>query len=170
MPDFLTLSEFKDYMQVTWTEDDTTFTALLDAAESYLADPDNGILGRPVITTAFSEEFDSLPEVRIAHPDGASITTVTYTDTDGQAQTLGDIFRLKGDCLVLNYGETWPAHIAPVTVAYSAGFATAPQAIKTAGYFYAASLFEQRDSEKMNPETLRRVIAMMVAGYRRIGL
>lgn len=170
MPSFLTLVGFKEYLQIDWTDDDTALTGLLDAAEGYLADPENGILGRPVAVTAFSETFDSLSDVRLRFPDGATVTSVTYTDTDDAEQPLGAIYGLDGGGLTLNPGETWPTHKAPVVVGYDAGFETIPPQIITAGYFYAASIFEQRDSEKMRPQMLREVMALMVGGYRRIGI
>lgn len=170
MPSFLTLAGFKEYLQIDWTEDDTALTGLLDAAEGYLADPENGILGRPVPVTPFLETFDSLSDVRLRFPDGASIASVTYTDLEGAEQSLGAIYTLSGDFLELDSGQSWPGHKAPVIVSYEAGFTTIPPQIITAGYFYAASIFEQRDSEKMKPEMLRQVIALMVGGYRRTGL
>lgn len=168
MPEYLTLTRFKEALHYDGDDDDATLTGLLDAAESYIGDPENGILRRPVAVTAFSEEFDSLSDVQIRFPDGATVTSVTYTDADSQEQTLGAIFRLIDGQLTALEGETLPASKYPVTANYTAGFAEVPEAIAAAGYFYAGTLFEaQSDASKMKPEMLRQLIAQMLSGYRR---
>jgi hypothetical protein len=168
MPNYLTLALLKERLHYDGEDDDSVMTGLLDAAEAYIGDPDNGILRRPVEVTAFSEIFHSLSDVQIRFPDGATITTVTYTDPDNAVQSLGGIYTLTDDTLTLAAGEAWPAHKSPVTVAYTAGFLVIPEMIISAGYFYAGTLFEaQANAGMMNPELLRQLMGQMLAGYRR---
>lgn len=170
MPDYLTLPLFKEglHFDDSAALTDEVMTGFLDAAEAYIGDPENGILRRPVSVTAFSEEFDSLSDVQIRFPDGATITSVTYTDPDDQEQTLGAIYRLSDGCLKLLPGEEWPRNKAPVTVNYTAGFDPVPEPIKKAAYFYAGTLYEaQLNAQLMDPELLRQLMSAMLAGYRR---
>lgn len=167
MPDYLTLSLFKESLHYDG-DDDTKLTALLDAAEGYIGDPENGILRRPVVVSSFTEKFNALSDVQIRFPDGATVTSVTYTDLDGQEQELGAIYALSGDTLEVSEGQSWPAHKYPVTVNYTAGFAEVPEQIMAAGYFYAGTLFEaQSDAGLMKPDLLRQLMCQMLAGYRR---
>ncbi|MGC1497294.1 MAG: head-tail connector protein [Sulfitobacter sp.] len=168
MPNYLTIDALKQRLHFDGDEDDTVMTGLLDAAEAYIGDPDNGILRRPVVVEAFTETFNSLSDVRLRFPDGATVTSVTYTDFDGAEQALGAVYSLIGDALVLLAGEVWPQHKSPVTVIYTAGFVTIPEPIISAGYFYAGTLYEgQANASMMKPEMLRQLMCQMLAGYRR---
>jgi hypothetical protein len=170
MPDYLTLPLFKEglHFDESTVLTDEVMTGFLDAAEAYIGDPESGILRRPVAVTEFAEEFDSLSDVQLRFPDGATIASVTYTDPDDQEQTLGPIYRLSDGCLKLLPGEVWPRAKAPVTVIYTAGFDPVPDPIKKAAYFYAGTLYEaQLNAQMMDPELLRQLMSTMLAGYRR---
>ncbi len=168
MPTFLDLNEVKAYLQISHSDDDAMLAQLIDAAEHYIADPYDGILGRPVSVQSFTEKFSSFSDVALAFPDNAAIASVTYIDVDNATQTLGDIYTLDGEKICLNSGETWPSANAPITVQYSAGYAVVPAQIKAAAHYYIAVMFDQRHT--VDPKRLREVIAAMLAGYRRVGL
>lgn len=166
MPDFLTLSEFKSFIRVDWSDEDAHLTSLLDAAESYFGDPKNGLLGRPIVRQTFSEKFATFGDVHLQHPDGATITSIDYLDPDGASQTLGAIYEVEGPSLDLLPDETWPQHKGKVTVTYSAGFDTVPPQIKQACYLYASSQWEggtTMDAVGMAD----RVIPIMIGGFVR---
>lgn len=166
---WLDLTEFKEYARIDHAHEDAMLGRLLDAAEGYLEGED-GILGRPVSVTSYTEYFDAFASVSLANPDNASITSIDYMDPDGSLQTLGAIYSLRDGVLVLNDDEEWPSKDGEVTVSYDAGWSVVPEAIKQAGYFYAASINDARTIQGMDPIRLREIISLMVAGYRRIGL
>lgn len=170
MPDYLDLEEFRAHLRRDATFEDNLLTGFLDAAEEYLGDPDSGVLGRPVIKTAFVEKFSGFGAVRIAHPDGAEITAIKWTDSEGVEASLSPIYELDDGCLSLITGEEWPVGVASVSVEYEAGFDPVPEAIKRAGYFYAASLERGRFGDAISPEKVSRMISLMISGYRRVGL
>ena len=170
MPTWLDVDEFKEYARIDHAHEDALIGRLLDAAEGEIGDVEDGILARPVSVTAFTEYFDSFEGVSLAHPDNATITSVGYTDPDGASQTVGAIYTLRDGLLVLNNDEVWPTKDGEITVIYSAGWATVPEAVKSAGYFFAASLYDARTSNGMDADKLRKMTALMVRGYRRIGL
>lgn len=170
MPSFLHLSEIKTRLHITFDDDDAELWGYLDAAESYLADPENGILRRPVVAQEFTEIFDSFGCVDLAFPDDARDLEVAYTDPDDLPQVLGPIYTLRRGVLVLNHGETWPRAVGPVTVTYTAGWEIerVPSGIREAGYFIARSYYEQGD--EIDADRFRSVVAFKVAGFRRVTL
>ena len=170
MPNFLTLAEFKERMRIETSDEDTFCTSLLDAAESYVTDLENGILGRPISPTAFSEEFESFDAVSVAYPDDITAFTVTYADADNATQTLADIYSVKDGSLCLDDFETWPYSKGRVTVNYTAGFATVPDQIKNACYFVAGSFYENRQAEGALPEVMNKMVHFMVECFRRVNL
>ena len=170
MPDYLTLVEFKEAMRIETGHEDAYCVSLLDAAESYLGDVDNGVLGRPVLQAAFTEYYDGFDSIALCHPDTATITVITYSDENETAQTLGTIYRLEHGRLILLDGEAWPEKTGTITVEYTAGWETAPAPIMAAGYFMAGSLYENRQAEGALPAALQKTIALMLAGYKRTSI
>ena len=166
MPEFLDLDVFKQQGKIDFADDDAEISSYLDAAESYLADPANGILCRPIVETEFTESFSSFRSVNLSYPDLITTSAVTYVDVEGQEQTLATIYAIQDGTLVLNPGETWPRAIS-VTVTYTAGWPIndVPDAIRQAGYFIARSFYEE--GSNINHNRLRSIVAIMVRGFRR---
>ena len=169
MPNFLSLIELKERLHITFDDDDAELQGYIDAAESYLGDPLNGVLHRPVLAQDFVERFARFEDVCLAFPDEVSILEVSYLDGDGVEQVIGDIFTVENGCLVLKYGERWP-QARSVTVSYRAGWEphAVPPAIREAGYFIARSFYEQGDQIDQN--RFRSVVAFKIAGFRRATL
>lgn len=169
MPNFLNIRELKERLHITFDDDDLTLQGYIDAAESYLSDPVNGILHRPVLAQDFVERFARFDDVCLAFPDQVSDLSVSYVDARGVEHSLGDIFTVENGHLLLNYGEHWP-HAKSVTVSYRAGWEPheVPQAIREAGYFIARSYYEQGD--QIDHNRFRSVVAFKVAGFRRATL
>ena len=170
MPQFLDLAELKNRLHITFADDDAELTGYLDAAESYLADPENGILRRPVVAQEFTEIFDRFDCVDLAFPDDARNVSIAYTDPDGLPLTLGPVYTLRRGVLALSRGETWPRAAGPVTVTYTAGWEleAVPAGIRETGYFIARSYYEQGD--EIDADRFRSVVAFKIAGFRRATL
>ena len=170
MPNFLSLDELKRRLHITFADDDAELQGYLDAAESYLGDPENGILRRPVVAQEFIEVFDSFDCIWLAFPDDARNLSIAYTDHDGLPLLVGDIFTTHRGRLMLNHGQAWPRHTGPVTVTYTAGWeaGSVPAGIQEAGYFIARSYYEQGD--ELDSDRFRSVVAFKVSGYRRVTL
>lgn len=170
MPEYLSLATLKADLRIDHDDDDANLTLLLDSAEAFLGDVRNGVLGRPVLAAEYVETFSGFDAVDIAHPDEVSALAVSYTDDDGNPVTLGDVFTVNGRALKINYQEAWPSHRGPVTVTYTAGWdvADVPEPIRGAGYFIAGQMYDHR--HEFDAMRHRHVLAMMLAGYRRVGL
>lgn len=168
MPNFLSVVELKERLHISPEvgDYDLELQGYIDAAESYLGDPVNGILHRPILAQDFVERFARFDDVCLAFPDEVQTVLATYVDADGAEQPLGDIFTVENGRLVLNYGESWP-FARSVTISYRAGWEphTVPSAIREAGYFIARSFFEQGD--QIDHNRFRSIVAFKVAGFRR---
>lgn len=131
-----------------------------DAVEAALDGP-GGELGRSLITQTLSVTLDEFPyhrdAIRLAYPPAQSVTSITYVDSGGVAQTLDPAryrFVRRGAWqseIAPAYGATWPATRAvpqAVTVTWRAGFGPAatdvPSDVVAAGLLMVQDLYEQR--------------------------
>ena len=167
---FLDLAKFKERMRIDHTHEDDFCNDLLDAAEGYVSDVENGILGRPAIATEFVEEFTGFDAVSLSHPDEVSTVSIAYTDSNDASQTLADIYTIKDGSICLNDNEAFPANVGRVTVTYTAGWVAVPAQVSAACYFYAGTLYENRDAEGSMPVTLGAMVSLMLNGYRRVSI
>jgi uncharacterized phiE125 gp8 family phage protein len=125
----LTLSEIKEWLRVTDTNEDALLVALGKAARQAVERETN----RALITQTWELTLDSFPSDRsIELPIGRllSVTSVSYTDADGDEQTLAsanyevDTVSEPGR-LVLDADASWPETepgINKVTITFTAGY------------------------------------------------
>jgi uncharacterized phiE125 gp8 family phage protein len=106
----VTLAEVKSQRNITDVYSDTELTRLIAAVRSYV----EGYTGRALITQTwdlFLNEFE--PGICIPMPVLQSVTTVKYTDTDGNQQTLADteytvVINEQPGYIVPSYNNDWP--------------------------------------------------------------
>lgn len=149
------------------TDEQTRVTELIAAATSYL-DGRDGILGRCLVTQAWDLTLDGFPSggkpIRLPLPPIQSVTSITYTDTNGAAQTLSSsVYALSADRdhrprIHLAYNQSWPETRSiedAVTVRFVAGYASGnspedasavPEAIKNAMRLLIGHWFENRQA------------------------
>lgn len=168
MPDYLELDEIKALLKIQFDDDNALLIRLLNAAEGYLSDPQNGILRRPVLSTEFVETFDDFASVRLQFPDEITAYSVAYTDADGADQVLPDTYTIADGQIVLNHGEAWPARQGNVVVTYTSGWPEAPEPIKDAGYTYVQIMYDFGPDYDM--QRMRDLIAFKISGFRRVEL
>ncbi|MDD5353020.1 MAG: hypothetical protein PHS93_07675 [Candidatus Omnitrophica bacterium] len=119
-------------------------------------------LGRSLMTQTWYYYRDSWPSGNsfdLPNPPVATITAVTYTDTDNTAATLDtdtyikDIYSYKAR-IVLGYGETWPSTVLypsnPIRVEYITGYGLSttdvPELIRRMLLVQVAHMYENRDT------------------------
>ncbi len=170
MSDYLILSKFKLMLHVGFSDDDFELSKRLDAAESYLGDPENGILQRQVIKKSFTEHFSSFSAVCLEWPDVVSDVIVTYLDASENTQTLGSIYTVNDGRLVLNYGEKWPSPAKNITVSYSSGWDApdVPEGICDLGYFIARTFYTK--GVEIDQKKFKEIVAFQAAPFRRSGI
>jgi len=147
----VTLSEAKQQIGIpaTNTNSDAIINQCLLGARQFVED----WLGRSAIETEWREAFDKFPsEFRPMRSPLISVTSITYTDTDGDSQTVAaadyvvDVYADPGR-ITRAYGVAWPtpkAQINTVLLTYKAGYGTAPSDV---------------------PKTLKQVVLMLAAHW-----
>ena len=116
-------------------------------------------LGRKLVTQSVIKYLDDFPEAsnHILLPPAQSVTSITYTATDGtvtvlsapeyDVDTSGSLTRIKPA-----YGYSWPStrqEINAVTIVYVAGYgarASVPQSIKTWMLLRIRSMYDNRSA------------------------
>jgi len=151
----VSLEEAKDHLRVSTDTEDATIEAAIVAAREYC----EAVTRRQFVTATYKLTLDSWPSViRPPRPPLVSVTSIGYTDTNGDAQTFSssnytvDTYSEPGR-IALAYGQSWPdvqsGIIAPITVTYVAGYGAAtavPRSIKAAMLLCIADLYEHREA------------------------
>lgn len=168
----VTLNEVKSFANVTISDDDTLLTSLLTAATAKAEHR----MGRRLVTQTLELYLDAFPgetgEINLPGPV-ASITSVKYTDTDGDEQTLSSTkYTLDAVSnparLVPAYEEEWPEtleQVNAVVIRFIAGSAVAdvPEMVKTYIKACVAWQYDNRDGDPF--EKLAGLIDLHVAEF-----
>ena len=163
----ITTAEAKAHLRVDIADDDTLIAALVKAARRWCEEATN----RAFVTQTWDLRLDHFPgwgswrgpyadlasvEILVPISPLASVTSITYVDTDGTSQTLATAKYTVDSAseparIVPAYGESWPdTRDVPnaVTVRFVAGYGAAtavPERIKAAIKLMVASLYENRE-------------------------
>lgn len=163
----VTFADMQEHSRVSTTADRALMESYITAARQHLEE----VSGRAFITQTWELAFDSFYTLErdggVADEDGkialpraplASVTSVTYLDSDGDSQTLAtSVYEVDTDSepgrIGLKYGQSWPAVrsrvMNPIRVRYVAGWTgvhLVPQPIKQAIRLLAAHWYEHRES------------------------
>ena len=146
--------------------DATHIAALTDAAIALL-DGRNGILGRALCTQTWDMKLDRFPEdsffgpISVALPPLQSVTSITYLDDAGAAQTLSSaLYQVVGvggwdkGRIVPAYNQSWPVtryQPEAVTVRFVAGYGT-PGA-------------SPDDTQAAVPEPIRHALLLLISHW-----
>jgi uncharacterized phiE125 gp8 family phage protein len=168
----VTLHEVRRHCRIDGNEEDDVLTRQIPRAVG-LAEGD---LGRALITQTIDVTFPGFSNrLYIPRPPLQSVTSVTYTDTAGDAQVLdSSIYRVLTNVepgeVRLEYGQTWPdtyevEHEVTIrcVVGYGALASDVPEAIKAGILFQVGHLFENR--EQTAPGIEIREIAVNARDY-----
>lgn len=149
----VTTSGAKAWARIDISDDDSLVGSLITAARLHVENH----TGQALIYRTIQWKLDHFPTVfRPPMPPLSSVTSITYTDPDGDGQTLAtsvytvDTTSVPGR-IVEAYGQDWPAtreEIDAVTVTYVAGFASAasgvPEPLITAIKSMVTHLYDNR--------------------------
>lgn len=126
----ITTAEGKTAARVTIATDNDYIDTLIQSAREWCED----FMGRAIFTQTWEWKLDRLPFNSdwfvVPYPKLASVTSIAYTDTDGDSQTLAttvyevDTTSQPGR-IALKFDQVWPSVrsqiINPVTVTFVAG-------------------------------------------------
>ncbi len=153
----------KSHLRVTVADDDTLIDSLVKAAREYAETSTR----RALITQTWLLKADDFPSlssdvIHVPLPPLASVTSITYVDTNGDTQTWAatnyDVSAPKGEHalhgrIALAFGKTWPStreQIDAVTIEFKAGYgdgaSDVPQGIILAMLLLLAHWYDHREA------------------------
>jgi len=150
----LSLTDAKHHLRVDTTDDDTYISALIVAAREYA----EIFLGRKLMTGTLTQYFDTFSDaMELKRPPLASVTSITYVDSDGDTQTLADTvydvdITVEPGLVRLAYDQSWPTiRTTPnaITITYVAGYGDAtdvPKGIRQAMLLLISNWYENREA------------------------
>lgn len=133
----ISLAEAKAQLRLDGADDDQLVEGYIAAATAWIDGPD-GWLGRALISQTLELRAGGFPvcgdgEIDLPYPPVASVTSVTYSDSDGADQVLAaDKYRLAGRFLSPAFGTSWPSTRAQrdaLRIQYVAGYGVEPDKV-----------------------------------------
>lgn len=176
----VTRQEAKDFARITTTADDTLVDALIVAARRQIEQ----LTRRVLVTQTWDLTLDAFPDgneqIEVPLPPLQSVTSISYTDTDGVGQTVlvaDYVVDAKSEPgrIVPAFGKTWPSTrdiVNAVAVRFVAGFGLAvavPESLKTAVKALVAALYEHRETVMDATVQPVSVVEQLVTPYRVFG-
>jgi len=153
----VSIGEIKDNSRIDTNELDAMIAAWSDAGEDMAED----YTWRKFLTQTWIQYYDNFEDPLIlAHSPVQSITSISYTDSNGDSQTLStSVYELGKkygyDVVRRKYNQDWPtprSHEDVVAVTYVVGYGAAsvvPQRIKDAIMLYADLRYNNRGDESL---------------------
>jgi len=150
----VSIGEVKAHLDISGATDDQIIGSLI-AAVMGMIDGYGGYLGRCVVAQQWAQDYRAWPCDRILllpFPD-CSAAMISYRDQAHANQTVpsaghsAPIKQPGGDTIVIYRETALPAlsnRPGPVTAAFTAGFATVPEAIRQAVILETAALYARR--------------------------
>jgi len=149
----VTVSDFKAHARIDVSDEDDLIEALVMAAREQT----ELVSRRALITQTLALTLDSWPgcAIDIPRPPLQSVSSIGYTDTAGDAQTLASdqyVVQTARERLVLADGASWPDRLARsvITVTFVAGYGDAaddvPERYRQAILLLAAHWYEHRET------------------------
>jgi uncharacterized phiE125 gp8 family phage protein len=173
----VTLEQAKAHLAIDADDFDDLLSGYIASIRAYL-DGRDGILGRALIAQTWDYKLPCFPSViELPLPPLQSVTSITYTDANGDTQTLSpSAYQVSGiggsqrGCIAPAYGTRWPVTRdmpEAVTVRFVAGYpddggsppdlaANVPPAIKQAIMEMVADLWANR--ETVSPDQTYAVV------------
>jgi uncharacterized phiE125 gp8 family phage protein len=149
----LTLSQAKAHLRVDGSDEDTLIQEYVAAAQQMV----EGMAGVRLVTqtvTIRSDDWEDLARLPIAPVQ--SVSSITYVDTAGEAQTvLADNYSLRGEdlepAIQIDFDKVWPEREVGslFTVAAVVGYTTAPPVLLSAIRLIVGDLYAMRETAQI---------------------
>ena len=163
----LSTAEAKSHLKVTSSDEDTLIDSYVAAARVWC----ETFTGRQFVTATWELVLDRFPgdEILIPWAPLQSVSSIAYTDANGDAQTVAtsvytvDTKSVPGQ-VYLAYGQSWPSTQAirnAVTVTFVAGYGAAsavPENIRTAVRLLVGHYYEHRGDEVAAPQVVKDIL------------
>ena len=156
----ISVATFKQHARIDVDDDDTLIAEYIEAATEYVEKYQNRCW-RQATWQAVYDVFPSEGVFYMPVPPLVSVTSIVYTDTVGDSQTLStDYYTVDAVSqpgrVSLKYGQVWPStydQLGSITVTFVAGYSSAadiPARVKQAVRLIAAASYENREAVVQN--------------------
>lgn len=152
------VSALKMHARIDAADEDTNIAIYAKSCRRTL----ENILGISFIETTWDEYLDRFPsgpkaEIKLTKAPLMSITSITYTNSAGQSQTLVEgtdfVVDLKTRRIWPKFGMVWPVDVeikpSPIRIRYKAGFGAAASAVPddliVTLYLFFSQTYKDRD-------------------------
>lgn len=181
----ITVDEARAHLRIDHHDDDVLIDALVDAAVDHL-DGINGVLGRALVTQSWRASYHEFPSdgmIPLPLAPVQSVTSIVYTDTAGDEQTLAvDRYYVQTDAarpfVERAEGTSWPevaqrSAAVRVTAVYGYGDAATdvPAPIRHALLMIVADAYEYRETVAVGvsaaPLPMSATVDRLLLPYRR---
>lgn len=159
----ITLAQAKEFLRVTQTSEDTLITAFVAAAIGWV----EKYVGQKFSVTTVTETLDEFPAwIDVTTRPLVEVTSVAYTDADGQAATVVDP-QVVGNRIYPPEGG-WPGRklFTPIVVTYTAGLATMPEDLRVAALLLIGEFYDKRSASAEPSE----MVESLCRAYRQVML
>jgi uncharacterized phiE125 gp8 family phage protein len=175
----LSADDIRTHRRKDATEEDTLLERLSDAAEEEV----EAYTWRKLLTQTWDQYYDGFADplyLRFPPLHSSGVTSVTYTDTNGDTQTLStnvyEVAEEDGIAVVRRkYSQNWPStqsHEDVVTVRFVCGYGEAsavPERIKLAIRLHAAHYDLNREGQPLPEAFFRLLNPFRVCKWQPIG-
>lgn len=168
----VTLAEAKLHLRVDVADDDALITRLISAAREQCEQE----LDRSVAPQTVQLLLPAFPDGAIPLPRGpvTAVTSLQYVDQAGTLQTVSALNYTLDDSQVDAYlqpafGFAWPAtrdEPNAVRVTYTAGWVTAPSAVRQWILLAVGTMYASRESDVDRPAVTQGFAARLLDRYR----
>ncbi|MFC3206873.1 head-tail connector protein [Aquamicrobium soli] len=140
----VTLDETKHQCRIDFDDDNDYFSHLIAAARDHV---EHYCAAKFAAVTVQAEATAWADMTELPVVGANSVSAISYVDTAGETQTLGDdVYELQGDSVVLRAGQAWPDIQAGsvITVAYKLSALACPSSVKHAMLLWLDDAYENR--------------------------
>ena len=173
--DPVSLAEAKAHCRIYGTEEDGLLAGYIMAARTHA----ETYLDRALATQTLQFTIDGgwpCDRITLPRPPLQSVTSITYSDTNGATQTLAaDQYRVDTTAhqgvIERAYGVTWPAvrdQARTIVVTYVAGYTQIPEPIRAAVLLLVGHFYENREAVIVgqSPSELPMGVESLLFPYR----
>lgn len=164
----VTAEEAKRRLHITFDDDDADIELMIKSARDHAEKYCNVRFSSQTVEMKCDGfcDFERLPEA-----PASSVTSISYIDTAGSAQTLPDtVYELRNDgfevSIVKKYGQQWPAiqSGSRITVTAVVGYDAPPAAVRHAILLFIGDAYENRENAELDDWT---AFDALLCNYRR---
>jgi len=177
-------ADVKPHLRIDFADDDGYISLLVSAVRKHVED---GELASALITQTWDLTLDNFPTMpfELPRPPLQSVTSITYTDVDGNSDTVASSVYLAETTswpgrIVFKQSQSWPSVVLKeaggVVIRFVAGYGDdiddVPEPIRLALLLAIGDFYENRENSPLIPGITQPIVLpfaarQLLASYRR---